>query len=125
LTSVLLAEGKASEARATAQRALGLASKTTERAAKFTSALAVGRVDIAAGKYADAKNRITPVLTENSKSGNFLFIFDARLALAEIALKMGRVAEAKSQLTTLEKDARGKDFLLIARKAAALNSQQN
>ena len=127
LTSILLAEGKTNEAKAAAQHAFILASKTTERAAKYTAGLAVARVDMATGKYADAKNRITPILTENSKSGNFLFIFDARLALAEIAFKSGQVAAGRVQLATLEKDARAKSFFLIARKAAALNtpSRQN
>ena len=120
LVLVLLAEGKSAEAQAAASRAQALAAKTTERAAKFTTALAAARVDTATGKFADAKSKITPVLTQASKSGNFLFIFDARLALAEVALKSGQVAAGRAQIATLEKDARAKGFLLVARKAREL-----
>jgi thioredoxin-like negative regulator of GroEL len=87
--------------------------------------LAAARVDTTTEKFADARSKITPVLTQASKSGNFLFVFDARLALAEVALKSGQVAAGRAQLSALEKDARAKGFLLVARKARELAGSQS
>ncbi|HSS99983.1 MAG TPA: tetratricopeptide repeat protein [Terriglobales bacterium] len=127
LTFVLLREGKSTDAQIASQRAIVGAAKTTERATKFSVALAAARVDIAMRKFTDAKNKIAPVLAQAGKVGNIPFIFDARLAMGEIALKSGQLNAAHKQLTALEKDARSKGFLLIARQAGTLNtaSRQN
>src|ERR1700730_13592185 len=47
-------------------------------------------------------------------------LFEARLTLGEIGLKSVQAAIARAQLTSLERQAREKHFLLVARKAKAL-----
>jgi len=54
------------------------------------------------------------------KSGYRYYEFEARLALGEIDLGSGS-ASAGSHLTTLEREARAQELLLIANQAHALS----
>jgi len=64
------------------------------------------------------------VLTEADKLGFVPCYFEARLALGEVEMSAGDTSAGRARLKALEKDARAKGFLLIARKAAtALNGK--
>ncbi len=49
--------------------------------------------------------------------GFFLLQLEASLALAEAETKSGKKTEGRALLETVEKNARSKGFLLIARRA--------
>jgi eukaryotic-like serine/threonine-protein kinase len=121
----LLAEGKQTEAQAAAQRALTLSAKGSDRGAKFDAALAAAHVDAAAGRLAESRKQLAPILSQSGKSANIPYLFEARLTACEIAVRSGQDAIAHVQLASLEKQAREKNFLLIARKAATLYTPQS
>ena len=116
----LMAENKQSEARAAAQQATAFAAKASDRNPKYDAALAAARVDLAEKKFAESRKQLAPILSKPSKSVSVPYWFEARLTLGEIGLKSGQTAAARAQLTSLEKEAREKNFLLIARKAQTL-----
>jgi serine/threonine protein kinase/tetratricopeptide (TPR) repeat protein len=116
----LLAENKMSEARDAAQQAAAFAAKGVDLEPKYDAALSVARVDLAEGKFAEARKQIAPVLSQPGRAVHVPYWLEARLTQGEIGLKSGQTAAARAQLTALEKEAREKKFLLIARKAATL-----
>ena len=120
LALALLAENKQTEARTAADQAMTFAGKAADRDPKYGAALAATRVEMAAGKFAEARKKLAPVLAQPSKAVSVPYLLDARLAQGEISLKSGQTAAGRVQLAALEKQAREKNFLLIARKAAAL-----
>jgi hypothetical protein len=75
---------------------------------------------MAAGKFGEARKKLAPVLAQPSKAVSVPYLLEARLALGEIELKSGQAAAGRAQLAALEKQAREKNFLLIARKVSAL-----
>ena len=122
LTLALLANGKLEEAQNAAQRGLAISAKLSGALPRFDAGIAAARADMSGGKLSEAKNRLTALLTEASKKGYLPYIFDLRLALAELKMKSGQTAAAKTELISLQKDARAKGYLLVARKAAELNT---
>jgi eukaryotic-like serine/threonine-protein kinase len=116
----LLAENKQSEARDAAQQAAAFAAKAGDRNPQYDAALAGARVSLAGGKFAEARTQLALILSQPSKAISVPYLFEARLTLGEIGLKSGQAGIARAQLTSLEKQAREKHFLLIARKAEAL-----
>ncbi len=116
----LLAQDKQSAAQDAAQQAATFAAKASDVNPKYDAALAAARVDLAGKKFAESRKRLAPILSQPSKAVSAPYWFEAHLTLGEIALKSGQTAAARTQLASLEKEARDKKFLRIARKAAAL-----
>jgi hypothetical protein len=52
-------------------------------------------------------------------AGDLVAAFEARLALGEIEMASGRAAAGRSHLAALERDAKAKGLLRIARRAAS------
>lgn len=77
-----------------------------------------GRIQSALGNPVPARKTLLSVRNEAEKLGFVPYGFEARLALGEIETKSGNTAEGRARLQVLEKDAKAKGFLLIARKAA-------
>jgi lipopolysaccharide biosynthesis regulator YciM len=125
LALALLAENKQPEARVAAQQAMTFAGKAADRDPKYGASLAATRVDMAEGKFAEARKKLAPVLSQPSKAVSMPYLLEAKLALGEIELKSGQTAAGRAQLASLEKQAREKNFLLIARKATALLTAQS
>jgi DNA-binding winged helix-turn-helix (wHTH) protein/tetratricopeptide (TPR) repeat protein len=119
-----VANGKPADAQSSARFAASLAAKTSNRTTQFDAAIAGARVGAALGRFAEARKELAPVLSQASKFGYALYLFEARLTQGQIALKSGPVTTAIAQLTALEKDARAKGFLLIARKAATATAKR-
>lgn len=115
----LLRLGKLVEAKAEIQNAEKLV-KADEYVAHLPVKITVARIAMASGDLANARKILGEALKEATKANLLYFQYDARLALAELEVKSASVAVGRAQLTTLEKDAQGKGFLLIARKAAAV-----
>jgi eukaryotic-like serine/threonine-protein kinase len=119
LTRILLTQGKLSDAQNAAQGALTLSQQTGSRPPRFDAALASARVKAATGKSRGALQDLQGVLAETTKFGYVPYEFEARLAMGEIEMQSGKVSTGRPHLEALEKDARAKGFLLIARRATA------
>ena len=115
----LLQSAKLAEAKAEIQQAEKLV-KADDHVAHLPVAITGARISTASGDFANARTILDAALAEATKANLLYFQYDARLALAELEIKSGKVAAGRARLTTLEKDARAKGFLLIARKAAAV-----
>jgi tetratricopeptide (TPR) repeat protein len=114
----LLESGKLVGAEIEIQQAEKLV-KADDHGAHLPVAIAHARIAMASGNLADARQILDAALKEATKANLLYFQYDTRLALGEWEIKSGKVAAGREQLTTLERDAKGKGFLLIARKAAA------
>jgi hypothetical protein len=69
-----------------------------------------------------AGTKFAKICGPTTPSGFAGFDLEARLALAEIEMLSGRANSGRAHLQELQNDARSKGFLLIARKAKALES---
>jgi hypothetical protein len=76
------------------------------------------KVTAALGDPAAGLTSLGEVLKESRKHGCVTCELDARLATGQIEMNSGRNAASRARLEALEKDAKAKGFLLIARKAA-------
>lgn len=114
----LLQSGKLAEAKAEIQQAEKLV-KTDDHVAHLPVAIDSARIVAASGDLEAARRLLGEALSEATKANLLFFQYDARLALGELDIKSGNVAAGRARLTSLEQNARGKGFLLIARKAAA------
>ena len=117
LARALLAEGKLADAQNAAQHAVEFAAKASNRPPKIEADWVSALVDAGAGKYAKAREELAAVLAGANKFGYVSYRLEVRLALAQMVLRSGQPS-ARTQLAVLEKDARAKGSLLIARKAA-------
>jgi tetratricopeptide (TPR) repeat protein/predicted Ser/Thr protein kinase len=119
---VLLALGKRADAEKEIGLAKQLAAKSQNRAARLDVSIVAARVQAASGQPGDlaaAARALNGVLMEAAKGGFAGYAFEARLFLGEIEMKSGRAAAGRGRLEALEKDAAGKGYVWIARKAAA------
>ncbi len=112
----LLQSGKLTEAKAEIQQAQKMV-KTDDHVAHLPAAIASARIAMASGNLPTAREILDEALSEATKANLLFFQYDARLALGELEIESGKVSAGRTRLTTLEKDAEGKGFLLIARKA--------
>jgi serine/threonine protein kinase/tetratricopeptide (TPR) repeat protein/TolB-like protein len=119
LSQSLLDQGKLPEAQASVEHAEALSLGDDDRNARFLVDITAARVRAASGHSAEAMKKLVTVLAEATKTGFVGDQLEARLALGEIEMKSGKTSAGRARLAALEKEAAKKDFLLIARKAAA------
>ena len=117
-----LAQGKVEEAQRELEAANSLVLKNQNAALHLELAIDKAVLRMASGNPTAAISVLNEVLSESKRVGFLRYEFEARLALGEVAFKLGRSAQARSDLRTLQVDATNKEFLLIARKAAAVNN---
>jgi ATP/maltotriose-dependent transcriptional regulator MalT len=101
-----------------AAKATSLAHKAGNRPPAFEASLASARVSAASGKTAQALNQLEGTLAEAKKFGYFPYELETRLAIGQIELKSGKTAAGRNHLSAVERDARGREFNLVADKAA-------
>jgi tetratricopeptide (TPR) repeat protein/tRNA A-37 threonylcarbamoyl transferase component Bud32 len=119
LARALLAQGQRDGARQAAERALQLSAKTENTSVRRTVALAAARVRAATGEPAAGLVReLERALADATRAGLFGPQLHLRLAMGEILVRAGDPA-GRARIAELEKDAREKGFLLVARKAEA------
>ncbi len=124
LARVLLAEGKTQEAEAAVARARSLVPRTASVRPSIVVAIADAQIRSAAGRPSEAIRALQDVVKQATKSGLLQLQLEARLALGEAEAKAGNSAAARTQFLYLERDAKARGFLLIARKAAAARKQR-
>ena len=118
LAESLVAQNNPAEAQKHLDEAKPLLDKTQDPSARLQYALCSARVAAANGKSTQAVQSLQMTLTSATKRAFVKLQFDTALALGESEIKSGKIAEGRKRLATLEKDARAKGFLLVARKAA-------
>jgi len=77
------------------------------------------------GNVAEAVRLLQASIEESRNSGFTALELEARLALGETETKARNLTAGRATLASLEKDAKTKGFLLIARKAAAARKQRS
>jgi serine/threonine protein kinase/tetratricopeptide (TPR) repeat protein/TolB-like protein len=123
LARVLREQGKPDEAESSMASARELMSKSKDRGARISLFLESARVQAALGEDTEAMHMLSDALAEAKKAGLVPLEFEARLALGKVEMK-SRHSAGRTRLASLEQDARGKGFLLIAREAAAARKQK-
>jgi eukaryotic-like serine/threonine-protein kinase len=116
LSRSLAREGKLTEARAAADKALASSRQAVGQAAHFEPNLADALVNAKMGKVAEARQQLESTLSKAQKYGYRSYEYELRLALCEIEMQSDAAA-ARADLAKLETDARSIGFLLIATKA--------
>ena len=86
-------------------------------------ALIAARVDAATGDPSGAESRVAAILADLQKRGFVSQALYATLALGEIEMAEGKTAAGRARLEALEKAARAKGFVFVARKAAELRGR--
>ena len=120
LARALVTQGKTSEALTVIEQGTPVARKCSDRGVRFVFAIEDARTQAANGKYAEAIARIQYTLADLNKYGYAGYQLEARLLLGEAEIKAGKKREGEARLKALQKDAEGKGFNLIARKALSV-----
>ncbi len=119
LARVLLAQGKRDQALAEINNAKELASQDPE--VRIAVAVTGARLAVLKGNAAEARQSLESSLGEASRLKLTGAQLDVRLALAEIE-RASHAASARAEIGSIEQDARTRGYLLIAAKAARLQS---
>jgi eukaryotic-like serine/threonine-protein kinase len=115
----LAGEGKFTEARAAADKALASSRQSVGKSAHFEPDLADATVKAKMGMVAEARAELESMLAEARKYGYRLNEYEIRLALCKVTMQTDPAA-ARADLAKLETDAKSLGFLLIAREAHEL-----
>ena len=120
LARVQREQGKIDDARAAIVRAAQLLQKDGDMTARLRVKIEAAREQAASGKSEDlasAAHNLRDLIDQASRKGLVGWQLEARLALAEIASKTPDFRTARMSLIRLEREAKEKSFLLVARKA--------
>ncbi len=121
LARVLATQRKTAESVAAVDQATSLARKSGNRETGIAVQIVRARVLAASGgsgDLAEASRLLKDAFAESAKARMIEYQLESRLLLAEIAVRSEK-AGATPQLALLERDARARGYLLIARKATA------
>jgi len=105
------------EAKAEVTEATKLAGKNEGYKVRLKMEIVVAEVLSATGEPGYAARKLRRTIKDAQNMGFFLLQLEASLALAEAETKSGKKTEGRALLETVEKNARSKGFLLIARRA--------
>jgi tetratricopeptide (TPR) repeat protein/TolB-like protein len=119
LARSLLEQGKLAEAEKEIHAAEIAVATAEGRLLAVGVAITAGRVHAANGKAGEASRSLQGALAEAARLDCGRCLLEAQLAVGEMEMKQGKKAAAQEHLATLEKDAKAKGFVLIARKADA------
>ena len=125
LAYALMAQGKFDDAKHAAEQARAISNKSQNLELRLGDEILVARVQglTPASSSADrtlALKLLASVVFEARKRGYVGVGLEARLAAGEIEMKAGQRTLAESHVATLENEARGKGFDLVAQKATKL-----
>jgi tetratricopeptide (TPR) repeat protein len=114
----LLAQHKKTDAQRELQKVNVLVKGSQQVVTQLLLGITTARVMSAAGYPQQAKDSLQKVINDTLRLGYLPIQFRARLALGEIEMNSGQAAAGRLHLQALERNAKAKGFLLIARKAA-------
>jgi tetratricopeptide (TPR) repeat protein len=124
LVRSLLSQKKLAEAQQVIASDRQLMAQSEDRCNRIRVAICDAQVKAASGNQVEASRLLEAALDEARKGGFVELQLEARLAAGETEVKTGNAAAGRAQLESLERDARAKGFLLIARKAQAARMQR-
>jgi serine/threonine protein kinase/tetratricopeptide (TPR) repeat protein len=119
LVRSLLVQQKLAETQEMIRKAHELVAQSTNRGSRMEVAIADAEIRAALGKTAEATALLVNIIEECKRIGFRDLQFRARLALGETEMRSRDPASGRAELASLERNARTKGFLLVARKAAA------
>lgn len=122
LARTLLAGGRIAEARKNVAQAAKVASETSNRELELSAAVESACVRAASKDPKDVRDALASLNRVLAYSGPATFaevVYKARLARGEIEMSSVDRAAGRAYLEALQKDATGRGFQLIARKAAS------
>ncbi len=125
LARALAKAGKTAEAETAIEQGSSVAKKCNDRGVRLVFAIETARTQAENGKYTEAIASLQHTLTDLNKYGYVGYQMETRLVLGEIELKAVRTREGTASLASLQKDAQGKGFNLIAHKAGIALDQPN
>lgn|GEM_PF-4939192 len=120
---IFLAQSKLPDARRAIAQAKNLSTNSASASLKIEIDIADARVQMAASRWAEANQLLEAGLGRARRLGLLGLQYEARLAKGELDRKSGRTAAGNAILGELQKDATGKGFKLIARRASIAASQ--
>jgi eukaryotic-like serine/threonine-protein kinase len=119
LSEALLAQGKRVEAQREMEGSRDLAAKCQNLFDRLQYDVASARVLLSSDHPENAKGLLERALKDARAHGFVGVEFEAMLVTADLEKRSGHGAVAREQLASLERVARDKGFMLVARKAAA------
>jgi DNA-binding winged helix-turn-helix (wHTH) protein/tetratricopeptide (TPR) repeat protein len=119
LSEALLAQGKQAEARREVEGSRDLAAKSQNLFDRLQYDVASARVLLSSDHPEKAKAVLEGALRDARAHGFVGIEFEAMLGVADLEKRSGHADLAREQLTTLQRAARERGFMLVARKAAA------
>jgi len=102
-----------------------LVANTEDRVNLLNVNVLSAEVETATGNSVEAERLLQASIKESRNSGFAALELEARLALGETETKARNLTAGRATLASLEKDAKSRGFLLIARKAAAARKQRS
>lgn len=120
LARVRLALGRPPKAEEDISAALALLSRDTRPLVRLSIETTGLRVAIARGKAAEVRDRLLTLVEEADSTQLALIKLEARLVLAEAEHAAGDDVAARRRVEEVEKTAREKGFVLVARRASTL-----
>ena len=125
LVRALLAQDKLAAAQQVVAEDRKLVANTEDRVNLLNVNISAARVESGSGNVAEAARLLQATIGESRNSGFAALELEARLALGEMETKARNLTAGRATLASVEKDAKSKGFLLIARKAAAARKQRS
>jgi DNA-binding winged helix-turn-helix (wHTH) protein/tetratricopeptide (TPR) repeat protein len=119
LSEALLAQGKKVEAQREVEGSRDLAAKSQNLFDRLQYEVASARVLLSSDHPENAKGLLERALRDARAHGFVGIEFETMLAMADLEKRSGHAAVAREQLALLERAARDKGFMLVARKATA------
>jgi ATP/maltotriose-dependent transcriptional regulator MalT len=124
LVRSLVAQGKLPQAQAVVTSDRNLMAQSEDWISRISFNILSSQLLTASGNSKEAMDPLQACVEKSKKSGFGQLEFEARLALGEAEIKAGYSTTGRAELASLQRDARAKGFLLIARKAAAARKQK-
>jgi eukaryotic-like serine/threonine-protein kinase len=122
LSMALLAQGKAADAHRETEEIKDLAARSQNVLYRLQYELTTVRARVASGEGESCRPWLQKIRSEAHARRFAGTEFEAMLATAELEKRLGHGAIAREKLASLESAARGRGFVLVARKAAAARS---
>jgi tetratricopeptide (TPR) repeat protein len=119
LSEALLAQGKQVEAEREMEGSRDLAAKCQNLFDRLQYDVASARVLILSDHPENAKGLLERAMRDAREHGFVVVEFEVMLVMADLEKRLGHAVIAREELASLERGAREKGFMLVARKAAA------
>ena len=111
------------DAQQTIALALSLCARGQNRGARFDAEIVDAQAKSRSGSMREALKILENAHSQAAQSGYLFYTLESGLAAGEIEISSGQTTGGRSRLQAIQKEASGKSFLLIARKAQAASQK--